>query len=155
MSSIVEKYKQKGWKFQKYLEGTAVLKGNVGGYYNCEMLVYPTASKQVARIVVYLPEQSNWSSIRSTYNAIVDAYYTKYDTPDFRYQEFLPPYEEGDGYETTAIELEKTNIKSIWLDKENGNYAVEITKWMQVRITCENVINMRIREREQNNSIVN
>lgn len=155
LSSMVEKYKEKGWKFQKYLDGTAVLKGSVGGYYNCEMFIYPTGTKQVAKVVVYLPEQSTWSSIKSTYDAIVHAYYVKYDQPDLRYQEFLPPYDEGDGYEKNAVELEKTNIKTIWLNRENGNYGVEITKWMQVKIVCENVTNMRIREREQNNSIVN
>lgn len=152
-SSLIQKFKAKGWTFVKYLEGTAIMKGSIAGFSDCEMFIYSTKAGLAAKAVVYLPEQNSWMSIVDRYNNLVDAYIKKLGEPDSKSEKFEYPYELGDGYEATAIKSDKTDIHSIWIGYENGNYQVAITKFMQVALTCENAINMRIRSKEKENSL--
>ena len=152
-SSLVQKFKAKGWTFTKYLDGAALMKGDIAGYYDCEMFIYSTKSGLAAKVVVYLPEQNSWMSIYDRYTNLVDAYIKKFGETDYRYEDFEYPYRLGDGYETVAIKADKTNINAVWLGKENANYQVSITKFMQIALACENVVNMRIRSKEKENSL--
>ena len=152
-SSLIEKFKAKGWVFIKNVEGVPYLKGSIGNYSGCEMFIYSTKSKQAAKVVVYLSEQANWSNLKSRYKSIVDVYTEKLGQPDVDNENFEYPYESGDGYESTAVRSEKANINSVWFDIQNGNYEVSISKYMSVKIVCENVINMRIRTKENDNSL--
>lgn len=152
-SSLIQKFKAKGWTFTKYLDGAALMKGDIAGYYDCEMFIYSTKSGLAAKAVVYLPEQNSWMSIVDRYNNLVDAYIKKLGDPDSKSEKFEYPFELGDGHEATAIRSDKTDIHSIWIGYENGNYQVAITKFMQVSLTCENAANMRIRAKEKENSL--
>ncbi len=153
-SSLIEKFKAKGWKFVKYLDGgVPYLTGSLGSYYNCELFIYSTKAKQAAKVVVYLPEQNSWMTIKERYEILADAYYKKFGEPDLRYEEFEYPYVLGDGYEATAVKTEKANISSVWLDKDNANYEVAISKYMQIKLTCENIANVRVMIRENTNSL--
>ena len=49
----------------------------------------------------------------------------------------------------------KANIGSVWLDRDNAHYEVSITKFMQVKLVCENAANMKIRAKEHNSSLFN
>ena len=152
-SSLIQKFKAKGWTFVKYIEGAAYMKGSIGGFSGCEMFIYSTKSGLAAKAVVYLPEQNSWMAINDRYTNLVDAYIKKFGEPDVRVEEFEYPYELGDGYESTAIRADKTNINAIWIGLDNANYQVAITKFMQVTLTCENAANMRIRVKEKENSL--
>lgn len=152
-SSLIQKFKAKGWTYVKNIEGAAYMRGSIGGYSDCEMFIYSTKAGLAAKAVVYLPEQNSWMAINDRYTNLVDAYIKKFGEPDYKNQEFEYPYELGDGYEATAIRSDKTDIHSIWIGYENGNYQVAITKFMQVTLTCENAANMRIRAKEKENSL--
>lgn len=154
-TSLIQKFKAKGWTYVKNVEGIPYLKGSIGNYLNCEMFIYSTNAKQAAKVVVYLSEQKNWINLKDRYEALVDAYYQKLGDPDIRNEEFEYPFTLGDGYESTAVKTEKTNINSVWLDRENANYEVSISKYMSIKLVCENATNMRIRAKENDNSLFN
>jgi len=152
-SSLIQKFKAKGWTFAKYIEGVAYMKGGIAGFSDCEMFIYSTKSGLAAKVVVYLPEQNSWMAIVERYTNLVDAYTKKLGEPDSESKKFEYPYELGDGYEATAVRADKTDINTVWLGNENGNYQVAITKFMQVTLTCENAANMRTRAKEKENSL--
>lgn len=149
LETLISKYKAKGYIFDKYHEWGAMMQGKVGDK-PIELFIFVTPkTKVVCKVTIYLPKKSTWWSIKDDYETNLDMFKSKYGTPDYSFTDFLNPYYEGDGYEMSALELEKVNYAAYWFDKSNANVSVEISKFKQICVTYENVANMKIRKREQ------
>jgi len=148
-SVFVSKLKEKGYKFSRNMELTTILKGTID-FQEVELFVYETPkSKQVFKMSIYFGEQDSWKSIKSQYQRLLDMLTEKYGQPDANYDGFKSPYYEGDGYEMSAITLDKCNYSAYWLNKGNLSLSIEITKFKEVRIAYENVTNMQLYKKEK------
>ena len=146
VQTIITKFKEKGYVFDKYTEnGSAIMKGKIARLYDVQIFIFTTPkSKKVCKVVGYLDKQQTWHILRDEYEKFVEILTEKYGSATNTYKQFISPYYEGDGYEMSAISLEKCIYASIWIDKSNLNLAVEISKYSQVKFTYENAENMKI-----------
>lgn len=149
LSSVVANFKAKGYSLRNTKENYAVLDGFVGNK-PVEVFVFTTPiTKVVFKVNVYLPKKESWASLKNEYLDFVLLFKEKYGQWSNTYNDFVNPYEEGDGYEMSAVELEKTNFMTIWMNNGNANYGVQITKFKQVMIIYENAINTEIMDNER------
>jgi hypothetical protein len=149
--TAIAKFKAKGYTLVKNEDGIASMKGMLAKTYNIELYIYTTPkSKKVTKVVAYLDEENTWSNLKYEYEKFVGIISDKYGKPDNTYATFTSPYFEGDGYEMTAVGIEKCLYASYWLGQSNNtNIGVEISKFKQVKIVYENAANMRLRKNEQ------
>jgi hypothetical protein len=104
-------------------------------------------TKQVWKLSVFLPEVTSWSRIKSEYENYLGLLTEKYGSPEKAYTFFSTPYYEGDGYEMSAIKLEKCHYSAFWSD--SIGIWIEISKFQQVKIVYENAKNSAINDFEK------
>lgn len=151
LSTFVYNLKAKNYTLRKYIDGGAILDGKVG-YDNVEVFVFTTPkSKKVFRVSVYFEKKATWSSLKSNYYNLLDILKNKYGEPDAQRAEFESPYYEGDGYELSAVKLNKIVYGAAWKDKNNLSMTILISEFCQVNITYDNTKNENIRDYEVNN----
>lgn len=149
LPTLITRYKAKGFTFVKYIENGAILKGKVANY-PIELYVFTTPkSKKVYKAVAYLDKEVSWSSIKSNYERFVEIFTEKYGTPTSKLERFIDPYYEGDGYEMSALSLEKCDYYTLWMDVQKMNMSVEISKYKQVKLTYENIQNIELMTKER------
>ena len=137
------KIKAKGFTI-KPAESTPTMlmfKGTMGGKDVEVAVVCTPTSKLTKKVVVFYPIETTWYSLKSEYDEIAQIITNKYGASDEQYNFFSSPYEEGDGYEMTAIAVEKCYWMAVW--KNNSQYpnqtlAVRITKSKRVTLAYEN-----------------
>jgi hypothetical protein len=156
LPTAIAKFKEKGYVFKKYVENGAILNGKVG-YRDIELYIFVTPkSKKIFKFNIYFEEQSTWSNLKYDYDKYYEIFKEKYGAPDSEYSFFSSPYEAGDGYEMTAVQLEKATFAAYWLKRSNITVAVTISKWKQVQLTYENDTNTDLKKKEltmiENNS---
>lgn len=130
----------------------AILTGKFAGVNNCQILVVGTpVSMLVCRVVISLPEQQIWFSLKSEYQEWKNKLTAKYGTPT-SYEYFSEPYYEGDGYEMTALSNEHCQYQSFYTDKETeGTIVVRLSTRGCVTMVYEDKHNSDIGEGEKNN----
>lgn len=149
LNSAIEKFKQKGFVLQKYVTNGVFLKGNVASLYDIELYIITTPkTKSVCKFVIYLEPTNSWHAIKGQYNNFAKIFSDKYGEPDSNLEDFLYPYEEGDGSEMTAIAIEKCIYASYWMSRDNASVGVEISKFKQVKIVYENDAAMEFQKSE-------
>lgn len=150
LQTCIANFKQKGFTFIKYNEYGATMSGVVANKQVELYIIMTPKSKVVCKLSMYFSKQQGWSSLYSEYSKVKEMLTLKYGEPDYISEEFITPYKLGDGYETTALEIEKCNYNSIWLYKDNTNIVVEISKYLQIYLSYENEDNMKIKKIEEN-----
>jgi hypothetical protein len=145
----VAKFKAKGYKVSQTAESAYIMKGMVAGENVQIFLFYTPKTKQVFKMTAYLDERSTWYSLKAHYERYVQVLTDKYGESSSTYESFDKPYYEGDGYEISAVELEKCNYATYWMNKDNLTLGVEITKYKQVKLTYENDTNMILYKKER------
>jgi hypothetical protein len=149
LPTAIARYKAKGYTFEKFIDNGAIIKGKIAQT-PIELFVFVTPkTKRVYKVVAYLDEEISWVSIKSSYNRFHEIITNKYGIPDGNYEDFTTPYYEGDGYEMSAVGLEKVNYSAYWLNKLGLNVGIEISKFKQVKISYENVELIKIKKIEQ------
>ena len=148
LPTAIAKFKAKGYVFKKFLDNGAILNGKVG-LRNAEVYIYVTPkSRIVYKFSIYLEEQTTWNSLKSDYDKYFEIFKKKYGEPDNQYSFFSSPYKDGDGYEMTAVTLEKATFSAYWLSKNNTSVSISISKWSQVQLIYENDSNTDLKEKE-------
>lgn len=138
LPTAIQNFKNKGFIVKKTFDEGAILKGQMGTN-QVELYVFKTPiSKKFYKAVVYFEEEVSWSSLKRTYNKFVNILTDKYGSPTGNLESFKDPYYEGDGYETSALTLEKVNWYTYWSNQPNLYLLVEISKYKQVKIVYEN-----------------
>ena len=106
MNSFVEKLKAKGFEPIVVESEGAILKGDFGGNI-CKTVIFVTkTSKKVHTVGVEVEKSNSWSTLKSTYNDYKSSLTTKYGKGE-SIEYFSYPYEAGDGYEMSALRLDK------------------------------------------------
>ena len=154
LTSFTAQLKAKGFVYvpSESTPTFAVLNGTVSNQSVQLMVVGTPTTKMTAKLVVFYPEQATWSTLKSQFEEMTLVFTQKYGTPDETYGFFSSPYEEGDGYEMTAVSVEKSFFMSVW--KPNAKYpnqtlAVRITKSQRVTLVYENNQTMALKDEEQ------
>jgi hypothetical protein len=149
LPTAIARYKAKGYTFEKFIENGAILKGKIAQN-PIELFVFVTPkTKRVYKVVGYLDEDISWVSLKSTYIRYREIITNKYGIPDGNYEDFTTPYYEGDGYELSAVALEKVNYSAYWLNNMSMNIGIEISKFKQVKISYENYELIKLKRTEQ------
>lgn len=129
--NFVKELKKQGFK-SLYAEDE-LLEG-VFAQRDCYILINTTPiTKQAFQIVVLFDDFNNWNEIKNKYDELEKQLYLKYKVSPQSEKEFLYPYEEGDGYEMTAIRKRKINYFSIF-KLENGGIQLQITNLEDIPI---------------------
>jgi hypothetical protein len=142
---ITSQFIAKGFKKKTELPTTIVYSGELNG---SKIEVYATFTPKTNKcwkFSVWMPEETSWYTLKSKYEKYVSIFTEKYGKPDSDYAMFLTPYYEGDGYEMSAVSLEKCLYSSFWGEK----YAVEISKYKQIKIHYENPTNSKLFDQEK------
>lgn len=145
-TDLVTKFKAKGFKVTSNQEGSVIMDGgNIGGT-EVEIVILFTPKTKVAwKFAVFLPKRIDWYTIKAEYEKYKELFVTKYGEPESDYHFFSSPYYEGDGYEISAIGLEKCHYACYWKDY----YSIEISKYKQVKISYENPTNTLLNKQEK------
>lgn len=154
--TAVNKFKAKGYTLVKYLDfGGAVLEGKILNQKVEVYLVTTPKTKQLFRATIYLPKETDWYELKTEFNRYYQVLRDKYGIEDNKFDFFKKPYYEGDGYEMSAVLNEKVVFAAYWLNKDNCNIGVQISKYQQIEINYENVkwIEIAGRERDDINNV--
>jgi hypothetical protein len=145
----VSKFKAKGYKVSQNAESAVIMKGMVAGEEVQIFVLYTPKTKVVFKLTAYFDEKNTWYSLKSHYEKYVQIMTEKYGEPNSSYTSFSNPYYEGDGYEMSAVQLEKCNYAAYWMNKDNLTLGVEISKYKQVKLIYENDINVELYKKER------
>ena len=142
-------FQKKGFVFVKFNPHGVTMSGNV---YNLPVELYIVAtprSKTVCKVSLYFPKRKSWSILLDEYVQMKKQLILKYGAPDLQMETFHHPYKLGDGLETTALQAEKCEYCTIWLNKINTNAIVEISEFLQIYLAFENKSNMELSAKEE------
>ena len=154
MTTFVTQLKGKGFELKYIQDNGAVLSGAFAGKEDCTIYVLCSANtKQVWKVIVDFPKQSSWYSLKGQYNSLKESYTAKYGEPK-SYEFFSSPYEEGDGYEMTAVGVEKCSYASFFKTTQ-CNIVLKIDKDKCVEVQYEDNINVGIWRREKQQAVSN
>lgn len=148
--AVIQAFKSKGFKIKPDSDITkdvVTLEGMAGSNYIDIAIVCTPKSKTVWKFSVRLPEKTSWSSLKSEYEQYLDILINKYGEPQKKYNFFSSPYKEGDGYEMTALSVEKCFFSAYWTD--NTGVSIKISKFKQVNISYENATNSLLDDKER------
>lgn len=128
---------------------TAILNGSFCGVKNCSFIVGGThISDIVYMVVVQFPTVTTWVSLKDEYIKYKDFLASKYDFFNC-IEKFDYPYEEGDGYEATAVSLDKCSYMSYFHTDNGSMIMLKISNDMTLNIAYVDLINGKIHEEEE------
>ena len=129
-----------------------VMKGTLNNE-SVKLLIAGTpTTKLTKKIVVLYPEETSWYGLVEKYDEVVNRVTLKYGAPDQTHRFFSDPYELGDGYEMTAVAVDKCFYMCVWEANEtypNQTLAVRINSVGKVALVYENNAMMEKSDQEQ------
>lgn len=138
---VADALQKQGYEFVDGGEDGILLNGKFAGIDNCQILV--TASQhthQTYSVSVFTPEALTWWSIKADYDRINEMLRKKYGRPSSSTEFFSDPYDEGDGYELTALSTGNAMFVTSYSSKD-GDITLHITDAAQLLITYKDKIN--------------
>lgn len=153
ISSFVSQLKSKGFTQVYANDNGVILNGDFAGKSDCQVVILHTKKdKLVWKVAVSFPQISSWYSLKSEYKSFRDSYTEKYGKPK-SYEYFKSPYEEGDGYEMTAVSVGKCTYVSYYNIPE-GYISVEIKDDKCVQVAYEDAITSEIDSKETESTVL-
>ena len=138
---VAEALLKQGYEFVDGGEDGILLNGKFAGIDNCQILVNASQhTHQTLSISVFTPEALTWWSVKADYDRIKEMLRKKYGRPSSSTEFFSNPYDEGDGYELTALSTGNAMFVTTYSSK-NGNITILITRGAQLLITYKDKIN--------------
>lgn len=145
-SQFIKAMSEKGYSVKEETPTVMTFKSSAHPTYEVYGAVTPT-THMVWKLTIFLPAQSNWYDLKADYNKYLKLLTEKYGEPTNKYAFFASPYDEGDGYEMSAVSLDKCDFLAIW---EDIAISVRIYKSKQVELSYENTVNGTLNEQEKN-----
>jgi len=146
-TEVINKFKAKGFKVTGTPSVKAVtMEGTANGNKYEVVIVNTPTTKKVWKIGLYLSKQDDWYDIKATYEKFYNMLVEKYGEPNSSYTGFSSPYYEGDGYEMSAVGLNKCNYSAFW-----DFVYIEISQFKQVYLSYENAVNSELNTVENKN----
>ncbi len=147
LTEFISKLQKQGFTLIDRFESGAALKGTFAGE-DAVVLIPCKENEIVWKVVVDFNEKNTWYSLKSAYKSYKESLTSKYGKGE-SYEYFKSPYYDGDGYEMSAVKLEKCFYSTIFEIKE-GDIIVEICKGANVRISYEDNENyLKIKEKRE------
>jgi hypothetical protein len=106
LTTFVEKLKANGFKLTEMDGDGAIMEGYFSGDTRTILIYASKISKKVYQVIAILEKSNSWSTLKSTYDEFKSSLTTKYGN-GVSYEYFSSPYEAGDGYEMSALRLDK------------------------------------------------
>lgn len=116
----------------------AILEGKFIGKDVKLVIVTTPKTNTVWKVAVEFEDQRSWYSLKSNYLDLKSSLTIKYGVPK-SYEYFRSPYEEGDGYEMTAIYTEKCVYVSYFDVVESGQVIGNISLSIEKHETQGNI----------------
>lgn len=131
-----------GVKFSKSTDGDALIfeNGTWGAFKpSLSVFVHGDEGMHTGKVVI---EPSLEAKVFEMYDDVVRELTSKYGAPKHVFKNFTKPYEEGDGYELSAVKLGKATYSTYWMlgDKDSILICTEITESASVRVTYQNAV---------------
>lgn len=138
---IADALQKQGYEFVDGGEDGILLKGKFAGIDNCQILVNASQhTHQTYSVSVFTPEALTWWSVKADYDRIKEMLRKKYGRPSSSTEFFSDPYDEGDGYELTALSTGNAMFVTSYSSKD-GDITLHITQSAQLLITYKDKIN--------------
>lgn len=150
---VVKQYVAKGFTISKKFDDKSVitLKGALGTDAIEVFVIATPSTHKVWKVSVYFPKEETWSSLKNKFSSIKGLLTNKYGEPDKDYHFFSSPYEEGDGYEMTAVAVDKCGYFTYWRKNlVNATIMTKISEYKQVNVTYQNQANSELNDTEKN-----
>ena len=138
LNTAVARFKAKGYKVVKPFKDGMALTGMTGNRMMELYIMVTPITKQVSRIVFYLPKRTDWISLKTDYLDLKYLLTKKYGDPTNDYDFFSDNYKEGDGNEFLGVVLGKCRYLTIWNTENNLDVGIDISEYGQVRLSYEN-----------------
>lgn len=155
IETFIGKLQHIGYSSIRTEPSVALMKGEFGGNICNIMIGSSPTSHIVHSIIVFLNEDNSWHSLNATYNNYKNLLSSKYGKGD-SFEFFSDPYYEGDGFETTAISVNKCTYVTFF-DVPNGRLRLSIQKVITracvVLVYLDN-INYELSNKEENAAII-
>ena len=146
-STFIKAMSDKGYSVKEDKGNIVTFNGN-STHKSLEILAVMTPTSQLVwKLDIFLPKETSWYSIKAQYNNYLSTLTEKYGSPDKTYGFFSDPYVEGDGYEMTALSVEKCTYMALW---NSSGLLLAISKYSQVEISYENLTNSDLDTKEKN-----
>lgn len=122
---------------------------------DCYIYLLPTAkTKQVWKVaVVICREYTSWSSIKTDFNDYKELYIRKYGAPSHDYHFFSSPYYEGDGFEMSALQLDKCHYYTAFA-VPGGVVVVTMISDCHISFRYENTANSELHTAESESNMM-
>ena len=109
-------------------------------------LLYSPKTKTVCKIIISFSEKDNWDELKEDYFKKKNLYKSKYLLTD-EFEFFLDPYDEGDGYEMSAVARDKCRFVCFFKEF-GGHIGLEINQKGCVQVSYEDDINIQVAKKE-------
>ena len=154
LSSFVSAMKAKGLTISpldsKY--DSTIMDGDFAGMSDCQFIIIATKNNVPAKVIVVGPAVKSWYSLKGDYKKLKESLTAKYPNAVVKsYEFFMDPYYDGDGYELSAISLEKC-IYCTYYTMPEGSITLELSGTSSsncfIRLVYEDEINFQKRMEE-------
>jgi len=134
-----EKVKQKLKKFEfvRQEKDFLLFKGRIGTDSATIMAIFTPESKRLWKIACLIDAPKGFVNLKSKWEEYCQVLTEKYGNPDKKLEIFLSPYYEGDGYEETAIAVDKAFFGSLW-NLDDGLIGCRISSTKIILVEYEN-----------------
>lgn len=125
-NQFVKRMIDKGFRFTELVnEKTISMKGEYGGYDDCDLYIYIGDNNTVNSVAVSLPYRTRWSDLSDDYFAMKKILVDKYGRPDWFSETFENPDIQED-WKMMYVETDRCEYQSAFR-RDNGMIAVSIT----------------------------
>ena len=152
MESFKDSLVTKGFFYVESFKSSCRFHGEFANEFVTLTILASPKTQMVCKIIVEFPSKSEWKDLKEDYFKKKKLYKSKYPL-DKDFEFFSSPYEDGDGYELRAVSREKCNYVSFFW-AVGGYIIVEIGKTAQVRVSYEDRENMKIAQKELEQSAI-
>ncbi|KAA6319207.1 hypothetical protein EZS27_030871 [termite gut metagenome] len=147
LDEFVAKLENEGFSVNDKFDAAASLSGEFVNK-QCTILVCASPKTKIAyMVIVTLPEDNSWRSLKRDYFNFKEQYEKKYGKTNDSENYFSKPYYEGDGYELQALKNEKCSYRTRWNLKE-GKVMVHISSDCKIPFVYMDNINRKIYDSE-------
>ncbi len=137
----IEQLKNLGFNLIEDSSDGALFSGKFAGIEDCQILVSVSQhTNKLYCISVITPPRLNWWSIKADYDNTNQMIQKKYGQPIQKTEFFADPYEDGDGYELTALETGNAFFATQY-ESKHGRIKVFMASNANLYITYEDKSN--------------
>lgn len=148
-TDVAEALVKQGYEFIERDDTGILLNGKFAGIDDCKIVINSSIhTGQSYSIIVFTPRTDSWWNLKKDYGRMKNMLQKKYGRPSKCNELFMSPYQEGDGYELTALSSGNAAYCSYYGSK-CGVIMVLISGGGQILITYKDKQNTSEHERAE------